>query len=134
MSDRHPTESSNGIVMATLAIPSDAIRVIAAPPDTISQKNVEAATGVPVGKKCRPSSRGASMSYSRPCRGYDGRRSRASAPAPLPGRCRRIAAPPATTPVDQRGDAKRDRVALFARRQPGQRGDQVRAHKAKLGL
>jgi hypothetical protein len=47
MSDRHPTESANGIVMATLAIPSDAIRVIAAPPDTISQKNVEAATGVP---------------------------------------------------------------------------------------
>ncbi len=47
MSDRHPTESANGIVMATLAIPSDSIRVIAAPPDTISQKNVEAATGVP---------------------------------------------------------------------------------------
>lgn len=47
MSDRHPTESANGIVTATLAIPSDAIRVIAAPPDTISQKNVEAATGVP---------------------------------------------------------------------------------------
>jgi hypothetical protein len=47
MSDRSSTESANGIVMATLAIPSDAIRVIAAPPDTISQKNVEAATGVP---------------------------------------------------------------------------------------
>ena len=47
MSDRSTTESANGIVMATLAIPSDAIRVIAAPPDTISQKNVEAATGVP---------------------------------------------------------------------------------------
>ena len=47
MSDRHSTESANGIVTATLAIPSDAIRVIAAPPDTISQKNVEAATGVP---------------------------------------------------------------------------------------
>jgi hypothetical protein len=47
MSDRPPTESANGIVMATLAIPSDAIRVIAAPPDTISQRNVEANTGVP---------------------------------------------------------------------------------------
>lgn len=47
MSDRNPTESANGMVMATLAIPSDSIRVIAAPPDTISQKNVEAATGVP---------------------------------------------------------------------------------------
>jgi hypothetical protein len=46
MSNRHPTDSANGIVMATLAIPSDAIRVTAAPPDTISQKNVEAATGV----------------------------------------------------------------------------------------
>ena len=46
MSDRSTTESANGIVMATLAIPSDAIRVIAAPPDTISQKNVESATGV----------------------------------------------------------------------------------------
>ena len=47
MSNRSSTESANGIVMATLAIPSDAIRVIAAPPDTISQKNVEIATGVP---------------------------------------------------------------------------------------
>lgn len=47
MGNRNPTESANGIVTATLAIPSDAIRVIAAPPDTISQKNVEAATGVP---------------------------------------------------------------------------------------
>lgn len=46
MNNRDSTESANGIVMATLAIPSDAIRVIAAPPDTISQKNVESATGV----------------------------------------------------------------------------------------
>ena len=46
MSNRDSTESTNGIVTATLAIPSDAIRVIAAPPDTISQKNVESATGV----------------------------------------------------------------------------------------
>jgi hypothetical protein len=46
MCDRHPTESANDFVTATLAIPSHAIRVIAAPPDTISQKNVEAATGV----------------------------------------------------------------------------------------
>ena len=48
MRERHPKESANGIVMAPLANPSDAIRVIAAPPDTISQKNVEAATGVSV--------------------------------------------------------------------------------------
>jgi hypothetical protein len=47
MSDRHPTELANGVVMATLAIPSDAIRVIAAPPDTLTQRNVEAVTGLP---------------------------------------------------------------------------------------
>jgi len=47
MGNRHPTESANDFVTATLAIPSHAIRVTAAPPDTISQKNVEAATGVP---------------------------------------------------------------------------------------
>jgi hypothetical protein len=47
MSHRPPTESANGIVMATLAIPSDAIRVIAAPPDTLTQRNVEAVTGLP---------------------------------------------------------------------------------------
>ena len=47
MSDRSSTESANGIVMATLGIPSDAIRVIAAPPDTLTQRNVEAATGLP---------------------------------------------------------------------------------------
>jgi len=46
MNNRDSTESANDFVTATLAIPSDAIRVIAAPPDTISQKNVEAATGV----------------------------------------------------------------------------------------
>jgi len=47
--------STNGVsgpepastVTATLAIPRDAIRVIAPPPDTISQRNVEAATGIP---------------------------------------------------------------------------------------
>ena len=33
--------------MATLAIPCDAIRIIAAPPDTLTQRNVEAATGLP---------------------------------------------------------------------------------------
>ncbi|UQA59983.1 hypothetical protein [Polyangium aurulentum] len=47
--------STNGVsgpepaatVTATLAIPRDAIRVIAPPPDTISQRNVEAVTGIP---------------------------------------------------------------------------------------
>src|SRR5262245_18546135 len=47
MSDRHPTESANDIVTATLAIPSDAIRVIAAPPDALTQRNVEAGAGLP---------------------------------------------------------------------------------------
>ena len=47
MSDRPSTESANGIVMATIGIPSDAIRVIAAPPDTLTQRNVEAVTGLP---------------------------------------------------------------------------------------
>jgi hypothetical protein len=47
MSDRHPTESANDFVTATLAIPSDAIRVIAAPPDTLTQRNIEAVTGLP---------------------------------------------------------------------------------------
>ncbi|HRI71824.1 MAG TPA: hypothetical protein PK156_46645 [Polyangium sp.] len=47
MSDRSTTESANGIVTATLAIPGDAIRVIAAPPDTLTQRNVEAVTGLP---------------------------------------------------------------------------------------
>src|SRR6478752_6647949 len=37
---------TNACVMATLAIPNDAVQVIAAPPETISQRNVEAATGV----------------------------------------------------------------------------------------
>jgi hypothetical protein len=47
MSNRPSTESANGIVTATLAIPSDAIRVIAAPPDTLTQRNIEAVTGLP---------------------------------------------------------------------------------------
>ncbi len=47
MSDRHPTESANDFVTATLAIPSHAIRVIAAPPHTLTQRNVEAVTGLP---------------------------------------------------------------------------------------
>jgi hypothetical protein len=34
-------------VTAMLAIPNEAIRVTAAPPETISQRNVEASTGVP---------------------------------------------------------------------------------------
>lgn len=47
MSDRSTTESANDFVTDTLAIPSDAIRVIAAPPDTLTQRNVEAVTGLP---------------------------------------------------------------------------------------
>ena len=47
MSDRSTTESANDFVTATLAIPSDVIRVIAAPPDTLTQRNVEAVTGLP---------------------------------------------------------------------------------------
>ncbi len=47
MSDRNPMESANDFVTATLAIPSDAIGVIAAPPDTLTQRNVEAVTGLP---------------------------------------------------------------------------------------
>lgn len=51
MSNRVLMGSANaragGCVTAMLAIPNDAIRVIAAPPDTISQRNVEATTGVP---------------------------------------------------------------------------------------
>jgi len=38
---------AKGCVMATLAIPKDAICVVAPPPETISQRNVEAVTGVP---------------------------------------------------------------------------------------
>lgn len=47
MSDRNPMESANDFVTATLAIPSAVIRVIAAPPDTLTQRNVEAVTGLP---------------------------------------------------------------------------------------
>jgi hypothetical protein len=47
MNNRDSGESANNIVMATLAIPSDAIRVIAAPPDTLTQRNVESVTGLP---------------------------------------------------------------------------------------
>lgn len=51
MSNRFPMGSANApsgaCVTAMLAIPNDAIRVVAAPPDTISQRNVEATTGVP---------------------------------------------------------------------------------------
>jgi hypothetical protein len=51
MSNRVPMGPANasvsGCVTAMLAIPNDVIRVIAAPPDTISQRNVEATTGVP---------------------------------------------------------------------------------------
>jgi hypothetical protein len=34
-------------ITATLAIPPNALRVMAPPPDTISQRNVEAVTGIP---------------------------------------------------------------------------------------
>ena len=47
--------STNGVpgpepaatITATLAIPPNALRVVAPPPDTISQRNVEAVTGIP---------------------------------------------------------------------------------------
>jgi hypothetical protein len=51
MSNRVPMGPANarvgGCVTAMLAIPNEAIRLIAAPPDTISQRNVEVTTGVP---------------------------------------------------------------------------------------
>jgi hypothetical protein len=49
MSNRVPLVPANASAEACvmLAIPNEAIRVTAAPPDTISQRNVEAATGVP---------------------------------------------------------------------------------------
>jgi len=34
-------------IKATLAIPEKSVRIIAAPPDTITQRNVEAMTGIP---------------------------------------------------------------------------------------
>lgn len=49
MSNRVPLVPGNASAGACvmLAIPNEAIRVTAAPPDTISQRNVEVATGVP---------------------------------------------------------------------------------------
>ena len=38
---------STTTIMATLAIPPNALRITAPPPDTISQRNVEAMTGIP---------------------------------------------------------------------------------------
>jgi hypothetical protein len=35
-----------GFIQALLAIPEKAVRVIAAPPDTLTQRNVEATTGL----------------------------------------------------------------------------------------
>jgi hypothetical protein len=37
---------SGGYIEATLAIPEKAVRVFAAPPDTLTQRNVEAVTGL----------------------------------------------------------------------------------------
>ena len=43
-----PASSKPGpYVKATLVIPEKAVRIIAAPPDTLTQRNVEAATGIP---------------------------------------------------------------------------------------
>jgi len=41
------TTMPTGYVRATLAIPEHAVRVIASPPETLTQRNVEAATGLP---------------------------------------------------------------------------------------
>lgn len=43
MSNGDPTTT----ITATLAIPRDVIRVVAPPPETLSQRNVEAVTGIP---------------------------------------------------------------------------------------
>ena len=41
------TSTPTGYVRATLAIPEHAVRVIASPPETLTQRNVEAVTGLP---------------------------------------------------------------------------------------
>jgi len=41
------SSSTNRTIQATLAIPETAIRVLAAPPETLTQRNVEAVTGLP---------------------------------------------------------------------------------------
>jgi hypothetical protein len=41
------SNSTNRTIQATLAIPETAIRVLAAPPETLTQRNVEAVTGLP---------------------------------------------------------------------------------------
>jgi hypothetical protein len=41
------TTMPTGYVRATLAIPEHAVRVIASPPETLTQRNVEAVTGLP---------------------------------------------------------------------------------------
>jgi hypothetical protein len=40
-------DSPGPSITATLAIPRDVLRVIAPPPETLSQRNVEAVTGIP---------------------------------------------------------------------------------------
>ena len=42
------SNGSHGFIRATLAIPENAVRMIAALPETITQRNVEAVTGLPV--------------------------------------------------------------------------------------
>ncbi len=44
--DNVPESSKPGYIQATLAIPEKAVRVIAAPPVTLTQRNVEAVTGL----------------------------------------------------------------------------------------
>src|SRR5512143_2691740 len=46
MSIMEPGEKRRSIT-ATLAIPHEAIRIVAPSPDTLSQRNVEAVTGIP---------------------------------------------------------------------------------------
>jgi hypothetical protein len=44
------TSTPTGYVRATLTIPEHAVRVIASPPETLTQRNVEAVTGLPARK------------------------------------------------------------------------------------
>ncbi len=41
------TSTPTGYVRATLAIPEHAVQVVASPPETLTQRNVEAVTGLP---------------------------------------------------------------------------------------
>ena len=45
--EAHGAKTASARVTATWEIPTDALTVIAAPPETLSQRNVEAVTGIP---------------------------------------------------------------------------------------